>query len=72
MLPVAPVAVVELTPELVLIEALATDEELMTVLEAARWAPSSYNVQPWRFLYAKKGSADWDKFFGLMVEFNQS
>ena len=29
-----------------------TDAELMTMLEAARWAPSSYNSQPWRFLYA--------------------
>jgi len=26
-----------------------TDEELFTVLEAARWAPSSSNEQPWRF-----------------------
>ncbi|MEK7673198.1 MAG: nitroreductase family protein [Patescibacteria group bacterium] len=51
---------------------VVTDEELMTLFEAARWAPSSYNLQPWRFLYAKKGSANWDKFFGLMVEFNQS
>jgi nitroreductase len=29
-----------------------TQEELLTMLEAARWAASSYNSQPWRFLYA--------------------
>lgn len=49
-----------------------SDEELMALFEAARWAPSSYNAQPWRFIYAKKGSEQWDKFFNLLVEFNQS
>jgi nitroreductase len=29
-------------------------EKLLTVLEAARWAPSSYNEQPWSFLVARK------------------
>lgn len=52
-------------------EAIA-DEELMPLFEAARWAPSSYNNQPWRFIYAKIGSKYWQKLFGLMVEFNQS
>ena len=45
---------------------------LFTLFEAARWAPSSYNSQPWRFLYATNGNAYWDKFLGLLVEFNQS
>jgi nitroreductase len=49
-----------------------TDDELMALFEAARWAPSSYNNQPWRFVYAKKGSKSWDTFFNLLVEFNQS
>lgn len=44
----------------------------MSLFEAARWAPSSYNNQPWRFIYAKRGSEYWDRLFGLMVEFNQS
>ena len=29
-------------------------EELMVLFEAARWAPSSYNNQPWRILYARR------------------
>src|SRR5262249_45127214 len=33
--------------------------------------PSSYNNQPWRFLYAKKNTPSWPLFFNLMVEFNQ-
>ncbi|PJC37489.1 nitroreductase [Candidatus Peregrinibacteria bacterium CG_4_9_14_0_2_um_filter_53_11] len=49
-----------------------SDAELMPLFEAARWAPSSYNGQPWRFVYAKRDSAAWDTLFGLMVEFNQS
>lgn len=49
-----------------------SDEELMPLFEAARWAPSSYNGQPWRFLYAKRNTPEWDLFFGLLVEGNQS
>ena len=45
---------------------------LFALFEAARWAPSSYNSQPWRFLYATNGNAHWDKFLGLLIEFNQS
>ena len=49
-----------------------SDQELMALFEAARWAPSSYNNQPWRFFYAKKDGAYWKSFFDLMVPFNQS
>ena len=47
------------------------DEELMSLFEAARWAPSSYNGQPWRFIYAKRNTPAWEKLFNLMVPFNQ-
>lgn len=49
-----------------------SDTELMRLFEAARWAPSSYNGQPWRFIYAKRNSEYWDKLFDLMVDFNKS
>src|SRR5258707_5045349 len=49
-----------------------SEPQLMTLFEAARWAPSSYNSQPWRFLYARRGTPSWDKFLGLLNEFNQS
>ncbi|QLH70485.1 nitroreductase family protein [Rhodopseudomonas palustris] len=48
------------------------DDELSRLFEAARWAPSSYNSQPWRFLYAKRDSSDFDRFLGLLYERNQS
>ena len=46
-------------------------EDLMTMLEAARWAPSSYNSQPWRFLYALRGGPHWDQFLGFLGEGNR-
>lgn len=46
--------------------------ELATLFEAARWAPSSYNSQPWRLLYARRGTPHWERFLGLLNEFNQS
>lgn len=49
-----------------------TDKELMALFDAARWAPSSYNNQPWRFLYAKRNTPSWTLFYSLMGEFNQS
>ena len=48
-----------------------TKDELMTLFEAARWAPSSYNNQPWRFLYSINGTKNWNKFFNLLVDFNK-
>lgn len=52
-------------------ESLMHDEELMSLFEAARWAPSSYNGQPWRFMYAKRNSKFWDLFFNLLDPFNK-
>ena len=45
---------------------------LKSLLEAARWAPSSYNAQPWRFVYARRNTPHWDQFLGFLNEFNQS
>jgi len=46
--------------------------DLFTILEAARWAPSAYNIQPWRFIYTLRGDAHWDDFLGLLDPFNVS
>jgi nitroreductase len=48
------------------------DRALMGLFEAAKWAPSSYNNQPWRFLYAKRQTPHWPIFFDLLVEGNQN
>jgi nitroreductase len=47
------------------------EEEIFSLFEAARWAPSSYNNQPWRFLYARRNTPAWDQFFDLLVEPNK-
>jgi nitroreductase len=48
-----------------------SEAELMPLFEAARWAPSSYNNQPWRFLYARRNTPHWPVFFDLLIEGNQ-
>jgi len=48
-----------------------SDDELMSLFEAAKWAPSSANSQPWRFIYAKRNSKQWNAIFNLMAEGNQ-
>jgi nitroreductase len=47
-------------------------EELMRMLEAARWAMSCMNNQPWRFAYAIRNTPHWDRFFGLLASGNQA
>jgi nitroreductase len=46
--------------------------ELMRLFEAARWAPSPANLQPWRMLYARRDTPQWPLFFNLLVESNQA
>jgi nitroreductase len=48
-----------------------SDADLRTIFEAARWAPSSFNSQPWRFFYAKRDTAAFATFLGLLTPSNQ-
>jgi len=45
---------------------------LMGLFEAARWAPSAFNAQPWRFVYAHKGTEAWDRLFDVLIPYNQA
>lgn len=45
--------------------------ELTSLFEAARWAPSSFNEQPWRFVYAERHTEPWPRFFDLLSEGNR-
>jgi nitroreductase len=47
------------------------DDQLFRLFEAARWAPSSFNRQPWRFLYAKRDGPHWTTFLNLLSESNR-
>ena len=48
------------------------DEDLRSLFEAARWAPSSYNEQPWRFIVARREDGEeHDRILSCLVEANQ-
>jgi len=44
--------------------------DLFSILEAARWAPSAYNIQPWRFLYSLRDDSYWKTYLSLLDPFN--
>lgn len=45
--------------------------QLTALLEAARWAPSAYNSQPWRFIVASRGEVAFTRIFDVLVPANQ-
>lgn len=48
-------------------------EDLLAILEAARWAPSSYNEQPWRYLLARREDGEaFAAMLSCLVEGNQA
>lgn len=47
------------------------EKELMSLFEAARWAPSSFNNQPWRFIYCFRGSDCWQDYLDLLTNSNK-
>ena len=48
-----------------------TPADIETMVEAARWAPSAANKQPWHFAYAINGDANWDAFSTIPNEGNR-
>ncbi|MDJ1434420.1 nitroreductase family protein [Halostagnicola sp. A-GB9-2] len=47
------------------------EAQYLPLFEAARWAPSAFNNQHWRFLYATREDDEWDTFVDLLSEGNQ-
>lgn len=45
---------------------------LLRFLEAARWAPSGFNAQPWRFIWGRTGTPAWAPIFDTLSTYNQS
>jgi nitroreductase len=48
-----------------------SEADLNRLFEAARWAPSTYNEQEWRYLYARRDTPHWATFMGILAEANQ-
>jgi nitroreductase len=47
------------------------EAQLMQLFEAARWSPSCFNSQPWRFIYAIRDTQHWSGLFNLLMDMNQ-
>jgi nitroreductase len=47
------------------------DKKIKNILEAARWAPSASNIQPWVFFVGFRGDETYNKIMASLVEFNQ-
>ena len=54
------------------VSAEISDQDLLGILEAARWAPSAFNGQPWRFFVGKRGDELFNQILASLVPFNQS
>ena len=48
-----------------------SDDTLMTLFEAAQWAASSMNEQPWRFMYFRRGTESYERVFNCLARFNR-
>jgi nitroreductase len=56
------------------LDATATmgDQDLLAMLEAARWAPSANNLQPWRLIAGIRDDSNFTSLLECLVPFNQS
>ncbi len=50
------------------------DRDVLALFEAARWAPSAFNAQPWRYIVGVKGQDDglWERIHSLLAAGNQA
>ena len=69
--PIEPIFLERWSPRAMSGEPLS-EQEILTLFEAARWAPSTYNVQEWRFCYARREGPHWQSVFDLLVDANQA
>jgi nitroreductase len=51
-------------------EQMISEDELMSLFEAARWAASAFNAQPWRFVYACRGEPEFDTLAACLRDSN--
>ena len=70
--PILPVLAQRWSPRSLDADYEISDQDLLSVVEAGRWAPSAMNVQPWRFSVAKRGSDLFGKIASHLGGFNAS
>lgn len=69
---IAPVLANRWSPRAYDVNHTASEHELLSILEAGRWAPSANNAQPWRFSIAARGSELFNQIVGALTGFNQA
>lgn len=67
--PIEPAFLQRWSPRAFTAEPISRDA-LMRLFEAARWAPSGSNHQPWRFAYALRGTPAFEAYVDALVPFN--
>jgi nitroreductase len=70
-IPVNEIIATRRSPRSLNAEAVISNEDLIAILEAARWAPSAFNGQPWRFFLGKRGDEVFSQILSSLGEFNQ-
>jgi nitroreductase len=68
--PIEPLILRRWSPRAMSGEAIS-EKEMLTLFEAARWAPSTNNEQEWRFIYARRDTDAWGTLFNLLAEGNR-
>ena len=69
---IAPVLANRWSPRAYDVNHTASEHELLSILEAGRWAPSANNAQPWRFSIAARGTELFDQIVSAFTGFNQA
>ena len=70
--PIHPVLTNRRSPRSFDANAIISNDDLLAILEAARWAPSANNFQPWRFHVGVRGDEVFNSILAALVPFNQS
>lgn len=70
--PIHPVLSTRRSPRSFDATATISNDDLLAILEAARWAPSANNFQPWRFHVGVRGDEVFNSVLATLVPFNQS
>ena len=51
--------------------ATISSDDLRAIFEAARWAPSAFNAQPWKFIHGVRGDEKFTQISSLLIDFNK-
>ncbi len=70
--PLLPVLAERWSPRAYDASAEIPEPALIAALEAARWSPSANNTQPWRFIVARRGTAEFETITSALMGFNQA